>query len=415
MPPDQYGMLRQNPGFAPAMIVMYEGIMARAERVLLDYTREGVSVRYNVDGVWRQAQGRDRMTGDALLVVLKSFALLDPAERRGKQNGFFSATLNKDKFQMELTTEGVKTGERVLLDMRHKKKDIPTLVELGMREKSVEKLKEWMLRDKGLILFSSPADTGLRTTYRAALNSTDRFMRDFRTVENKHRPEPEIINVEPDLFDPEKGEAAHTHIPKMILREPDVICVPEITTESAKVLCEVAVKHSQLTFTRLRAKDCVEAMLRFLMLKPDPEQFAESLIGVVNQRLLRKLCQCKEAYQPPPQLLHKLGIPQGRVSAFYREKKPLTPEQIRQLEEAKQPVPPPCPQCQAGGYYGRTGIFEILEVNDEIREALVKRPQMEHLRSLAQAAGARSFQDEAILQVALGTTSLTEAQRVLKT
>ncbi|QDU93950.1 ATPase, T2SS/T4P/T4SS family [Lignipirellula cremea] len=414
MRPDQFGMLRQHPGYPPAVILIFEAIASRAEKVLLDYTRDGVAVRYNIDGMWVQTPGRDRMTGDALLMVLKLFAALNPSERRAKQQGFFKGALNKDKYKFELVTEGVKTGERVLLEIRAQKKDIATLKDLGMRDKAAEQLKSWMTRERGLILFSGPLDSGLRTTYRSALNSTDRFMRDFRSVEDKHAPEPDIINVEAEFFDSRAGQTAITILPKLVLREPDVVCVPELNSDVAKSLCELSVKNPLLTMTRIRAVDCVDALQRFTSLHPDLSLFAKSLIGVINQRLVRRLCQCKEAYQPPPQLLHKLGIPPGRVNMLYRERRPLSPEQIQQLQEAKQPVPPPCPQCNGVGYFGRVAIFEMLEVNDSVRQGVAQRAQADQLRELARGAGARSFQEEAILQVALGVTSITEAQRTLK-
>jgi len=415
IPPDEFGMLRSSPGFAPAMILLYEGMMARGDKVLLDYTRTSVGVRMFIDGIWHPGAERDRTNGDAMLMILKKFADLDPADRRGKQVGSFKAEHQKTKYTVNFTSQGVKTGERVLIELKKIEKDIPKLQDLGMRDKSVEVLKEWMTREKGLLLFSSPPDAGLRTTYRSALNTTDRFMRDFRSVEDKQSPEDEVINVEPEFYDSAAGENPTTHLRKLLLREPDVVCFPNMTDpETAAAACDAIKNNDQLVITRIRAKDCAEALLRFLMLKPDAEVFAESVIGVVNQRLIRKLCQCKEAYQPPPQLLQKLGIPAGRVSAFYREKQPLTAEQVRQLEEAKQPIPGPCPQCRQVCYFGRVAIFEMLEVNDAIRKALLKSPKVEILRKLAKEAGSRSFQDEAILQVALGETSLTEAQRALK-
>jgi type II secretory ATPase GspE/PulE/Tfp pilus assembly ATPase PilB-like protein len=178
-----------------------------------------------------------------------------------------------------------------------------------------------------------------------------------------------------------------------------------------------------LIIAGVKAKEAVEALLRVLLLKASAKDFAQAIRAVLNVRLVRKLNDtCKQPYQPPPQLLQKLGIPPGRVKAFYREWQPPPPDPEREKREMKEGLPPGAcplcrqegPQCGGIGYRDRTGIFELLEVTDEIREALVKQPKLEVLRKIARAGGHRGLQEEGILLVAQGTTSLTELQRVLK-
>jgi len=124
----------------------------------------------------------------------------------------------------------------------------------------------------------------------------------------------------------------------------------------------------------------------------------------LNVRLLRKLCdKCKEAYAPPPQLLQQLGIPAGRVEAFYR---PPTPDPEKPQE--------PCRQCQGLGYFGRTGIFEMLAVDEQVKAALTEKPQVAAVRQAARKAGMRLLQEEGIVLVATGVTSLPELMRALK-
>ena len=127
-----------------------------------------------------------------------------------------------------------------------------------------------------------------------------------------------------------------------------------------------------------------------------------TVTAVLCTRLIRKLCDaCKVAYTPTPDLLKKLGIPQGKVEALYRSPKP---------EEVEKP----CKECAGLGFKGRTGIFELLEVDDQMREVLLKKPQLELARKVARAAGMRPLQEEGLLLVAKGVTSLAELQRVLK-
>ena len=132
---------------------------------------------------------------------------------------------------------------------------------------------------------------------------------------------------------------------------------------------------------------------------------AKSISGVLNQRLIRKLCDsCKEAYPPPPQFSQQLGIPEGRVQAFYRPFQP----------NPQEPPKEPCQACGGIGYLGRTAIFELMVVGDDVRQALADDPRPETIRRAARKEGTKSLQEEGILLVAKGVTSLPELMRVLK-
>jgi type II secretory ATPase GspE/PulE/Tfp pilus assembly ATPase PilB-like protein len=134
--------------------------------------------------------------------------------------------------------------------------------------------------------------------------------------------------------------------------------------------------------------------------------------AVVNQRLIRKLCEtCREAVQPTPELLQRLGIPAGRVQVLYREKQPLPPGQEPPRKKGEPLI---CPNCNGLGYRGRTAIYEILVVDDNLRQALAGQPKLDTIKQLSRQAGNRALQEEGILLVALGTTSIAELQRVLK-
>jgi type II secretory ATPase GspE/PulE/Tfp pilus assembly ATPase PilB-like protein len=135
-----------------------------------------------------------------------------------------------------------------------------------------------------------------------------------------------------------------------------------------------------------------------------PQPLAKAIIGVVNQRLVRKLCEsCKEAYAPTPQILQQLGIPEGRVQAFYRPPQP-NPEEPKE----------PCQVCGGIGYLGRTAIFELLTVGDTVRNVLATNPKLDVLRQAARRDAMNSLQEEGVLLVAKGVTSLPELMRVLK-
>lgn len=391
---------RQSKGFRSAKETVANAVDHRAEKIMLDYAPDSVSTRYQVDGVWHDADALERSDADEMLLAFKRLCALNPDERRKRQQGKFGAEYQDHKMDGVLVCQGTKTGERVLIHLTGSKSEFHTLQELGMRDKTIEKLKELMLADRGVLVFSAMPGNGLTTTLAIALNSTDRLLRDFVAVESKHAPLPEVENVDPVFYDPAKGESPASLLDAISRKQPDVIVVPDLpNAESVIMLCDIsATEH--LAFATIQAKEAVEALLRVLLLKVPAKTFAPVAIGVLNQRLIRKLCEdCKEAYTPPPALLQKLGIPADRIDQLFRH--PENPEEV-------------CKTCHGIGYLGRTAIYELLVVDDTIREVLMQQPKLDILRKAARRGGNRTLQEEGILAVIRGTTSLPELMRVLK-
>jgi type II secretory ATPase GspE/PulE/Tfp pilus assembly ATPase PilB-like protein len=396
----RYFEARNAPGFLPAKELLWDTINRRADQIMLDYTPQGVAIRYEIDGVWHNGDGRDREGGDAVLAVLKTLASLKPAERRARQSGKFGIQQGKIKYSCTLVSQGTPTGERVLAQLDDGSAKFEKLPDLGMREKTVEQLKELLTQPSGFIIFSSPPRGGLTALMNAALGSSDRFTRSFMAVEDANRLEKVIENIPVTTYDSKRGETPLTVLPRLARLYPDVIVIRDLVNgETVDFLCG-QVEENRLVITSIRAKEAVEALLRVLMLKVPPAKFAPLVLGVVNVRLVRKLCEtCREAYAPTPQVLQQLRIPAGKVEAFYRP--PQSPEKV-------------CPDCGGIGYRGRTGIFEVLPMNDHLRAVLAKTPKLDILRQEARKQGARGLQEEGILLVAKGVTSLQELMRVLK-
>ena len=194
-------------------------------------------------------------------------------------------------------------------------------------------------------------------------------------------------------YESAKGESPATTIPKTLRNYPDVlVCRDLVNGETVSMLCEQVKKEKRFIFSTIRAKEAVEALLRVLLLKVPPAEFAGAITAVVNGRLVRKLCEkCKEPYAPPAEVLRQLGLPPGKVPTLFRPPtKPIDPKK----PEVK------CDACGGIGYLGRTGFYELLIVNDQMRSILVNQPRLESLREAARKAQHRTLQDEGVLLVA---------------
>lgn len=405
-------VVKPSPGFEPAKELVAEAIIKDATVTVLDFSVNQVTLRFQIDGLWHAGVPMDRETGDYLLATLKQLAGLDYRERRVRQEGSFSTLYLKIRQKFKLVSQGIPTGERVALYLDYKRDPLETAEQLGMRASMIKQLRGLLEDPKlGNLLVSAVPGEGYTTAWRGVLATCDRLTRDYFVLEEKGKNEPEVINIYPVDFDPAKGETAMSPIPQLLLKEPDVLAFPELPNgELVDDIVELSTSKSIPVFTRIPGKHCCDALLRTLVLKPNVETFAENITAVISMRLIRKLCDsCKVPYQPHPSLLQKLGLPAGRIAVLY---KPFVfqPGMVDENEVEIQP----CAECSGIGYRGRTGLFELLIINDELRSALKTKPRLDQLSAIAKRHGHVSMQMEGIVMVASGKTSLEELQRVLK-
>jgi type II secretory ATPase GspE/PulE/Tfp pilus assembly ATPase PilB-like protein len=395
---------RQSPGYLLVKELVADMAERRSDKAMLDYTQQSVVVRQHIDGVWHNSEARDRESGDVMLAVMKTLANLSATERRKKQEGTFAAKYKEHSYVCPIASQGVPTGERVMVQLLGGyQRSFKSYEDLGMRPKLGEQWSALMARDKGLLVIAGTPEGGVTTLTDVSLMETDRLLRDFVSVEEEQHREREIENIEVTTYSATKGETPVTILPSLIRKYPNVYVLRDLSdTEAAKLLLGEVRDDERLLITNVHAKEAAEAPIRMLQKKVPQREFAATLTAVMCTRLVRKLCDsCKVAYAPTPDLLKKLGIPQGKVEALYRVPKP---------EE----IDKPCQECSGIGFKGRTGLFELLMVDDKIREILTKQPQLDLLRKASRAAGMRTFQEEGLLLVAKGVTSLAELQRVLK-
>ncbi len=415
---EQQGVLvacRAIPQYGLAVMLVAQAFRARADQILIDFTAQGATIRFRVDGIWERMPALDRESGDGMLTVLKRLMLLNPADRRSVQKGKLPVKYRGIDWIFNFTSQGAPNGERVLILIVPKKSVLNTLSDLGMREKLQSQYKELINGPASLFLFSGPAGHGLPTTWRIGLEAADRFMRDFHCIHDVSLDEPDIINIGNHTFNSSAGETPMTVLSSLLLKQPEALIFPDLfDDEVAELVCkQVTVEHRNI-ITRVVAGSAIEGLVKML---GSYRKFAKELLqitcGVLNQRLVRRLClDCRQSFQPTPQLLQKLGLPSNRVHSLYQPTIPPPPEQ--RVDANGKPIEIPiCSKCEGRGYYGRAAIFELLILDDEIRKAVLKKPTPEAILPVARERGFLTIQEEGILAVATGTTSLQELQRVL--
>lgn len=395
-------LARRSPAFVPTKDLVAEMLDRRGDALLLECTQSEVGVRIQIDGVWHNVDPRDRNSGDMIVAILKTLAGLDPNERVKRQNGSMAADYQGNHYFCKLQSQGVENGERIIAQFRPTKAPVHTLEELGMRPKTQEQLKELVGRTAGFVIFSSMPYGGLSNLFDATLKICDRYVRDFAAVEDVNNREHEIENLQVTTYNAAAGETAVPALEKIVRTYPNALVVRILNdTETAKMLCE-QVTEDRLVLTGMRSKDAPETLLRVLLLKVPPKDFVNVASGVICVRLVRKLCDaCKEGYPAPAEVLQQFGIPPGKVQTLFRPPTQADPKK-------------PCPECQGIGYKGRIGLFELLVVDDGVREVLMKSPKLDLVRAASRRGGMKTFQEEGLVLVVKGVTSLVELQRALK-
>ena len=410
---DTVEMINNSHGYAPATNTIAEAIEKDADLTILDFTPQKVTIRFRIDGMWHPGYPLDRRNGDYMLAVFKQLAGLDYRERRKRQSGTFGTEFRREKQKFKIVSQGSKTGERVGLYLSYKRPPLEKLEDLGIRNSMVPQIVDLMKmgEDGGTFLVSALPGEGYTTCWRAALESCDRLVQDFYVIEDINSQEPEVINVSSETFDKSKGETALTPLPRLLLREPDVLAFPELTDgDLVDSLVQTANDKKLPVYLRHPGKNAIDSLLRVLALKPSRGPLLGSLTGVLCMRLVRKLCpECRIEYRPNPELLQKLGLPVGRIEKLYRPfiyKPGMIDEEENEIE--------PCGNCCGIGYKGRTGIFELLKMNDQIREAAAAATNFNSLAAIAKANGHISILQETAVVIAQGVTSVAELQRMLK-
>ncbi len=316
-------------------------------------------------------------------------------------------SLEPVKTAATLTCQGTQTGERVVVEFEVKGIHLSTLDDLGMRAKMQEQLKEILNRPKGFVILSAIPTGGLRTTTKVVLSTLDRFVREFAAVEDEANRYDEIENIAVTTYQSKAGQTPADILPRVFRTQPNVIVIRDlVNAQSLKLVCEEVETEGRMAISTVRAKDCAEALLRIYAIEKAPiAEFRNQVTALLSQRLVRKLCdKCKEPYAPPAEVLKQLGLPADKVRAFYR---PPTPKG----DDDKKDI---CRECGGVGFLGQTAIFELLVVDDLLRKTLATTPKLDALRLAARKSGNKTLQEEGILMVVRGATSLPELMRVLK-
>jgi general secretion pathway protein E len=396
--PSRVRQAEESRSYMAAKELVYDAVLRRATDIHLEPTSEQLSVRYRIDGILHAAEPFDRPTGDAVVNVFKVLSAMDISEKRKPQDGSFGASLQGRSLDFRVATSGSKAGEKLVMRILDNSKGVTKMDDLGMRPKLIEQVKGVVTQPHGMFLCCGPTGAGKSTTLYAALREIDRYQKNIITVEDPI--EYQMDNITQMEVNTKSGQTFATSLRSILRQDPDVIMIGEIRDqETASIACQAA-NTGHMVFSTVHSNDAVTALFRLLDLGVEPFMIASALSGVLGQRLVRLLCEaCKEPYKPKPEFLKKANLPADKVDVFYR--RPENPEQV-------------CQQCGGTGYFGRTGIYELLVLTEAMRDMIRENPSINKIKAEARKGGMIYLQEDGLRQVIQGKTSIEELLRVVK-
>jgi type IV pilus assembly protein PilB len=373
--------------------ILHRAVESRASDIHIEPQDGELVVRFRIDGLLHEEKRLPKWTQSALVSRIKVLSDLDIAEKRQPQDGRLRADIENRRIEMRVSTLPVSHGEKVVMRVVDHARSIVSINDIGFYPEDLEKSKRYLERPQGIILVTGPTGSGKSTLLYSCLRQIMHETKNIVTVEDPVELQIRGINqVQVD----EKAKKTFPAALRAILRQdPDVIMVGEIRdAETAQIAFRASVT-GHLVLSTMHTNDAAGAVTRLIDLGLEPFMVASSLLSVTAIRLVRTLCpKCKEPFEADAAHLNRLSSANagGKVT-LYRGSG--------------------CPNCNNTGFRGRTGIFEILEVNDGMRALISQGASDSAIRQAAVENGMKSIGEDGLRKALEGRTTVDEVTRVV--
>ncbi len=372
--------------------ILADAVKRDASDIHLEPESGFLRVRYRIDGVLRQVMALHRSYWPGMVVRLKVMAKMNIAETRASQDGRIGLTLAGRRIDFRVASQATTHGENFVLRVLDRRKGIVPLEKLNLIRDTLTSLQVMMARPEGIILVTGPTGSGKTTTLYSMLNFRNDESVNIMTLEDPVEYPMAMIR-QTSLNEAAKLDFANG-IRSMMRQDPDIILVGEVRDEETAEMAFRAAMTGHQVFTTLHTNSALGAVPRLIDIGVKPQIMAGNIIGIVAQRLVRRLCgHCKQAYAPDEAERSLLGISGTEPVLLYREGS--------------------CESCNFLGYKGRLAVVEVLKINQEIDEMIARSATRMELRQAALESGFKDLAEDAIRHALAGMTSLSEISRVV--
>lgn len=365
----------------------------RASDIHIEPKREFSVIRFRIDGMLHAIHRMPKPVHSAFVSRIKTLARMDIAEKRRPQDGRIKTSQDDKEVELRVSTLPVSFGEKVVIRIFDPAILMQDIESLGFLERELALFKSFIAAPYGLILVTGPTGSGKTTTLYSALRVLSTPEVNITTIEDPIEMIYEDFNQ--TSVQPQIGITFASSLRTLLRQDPDIIMVGEIRDIEAAENAIQAALTGHLVMSTLHTNDAPSSITRLLDLGVPSFLINTTLVGVIAQRLLRKVCpHCAEWYH--------LSEEESRIIGIAREKS----------KPVKVSVGAGCPQCRGTGYMGRTAIFEIMEISEKVRAAIEERITPAKLKQIAQTEGFTTLRENAIQILLKGITTVDEVVRV---
>ena len=379
-----------------ANAIIDRGIAEKASDIHIEPAKDAVKVRYRIDGILIDGLVVPKKAQAALVSRIKIMADMDISEKRAPQDGRISATVKGKQFDFRVSTLPAVFGEKVVMRVLDKSNISVGLHKLGLLPHTFEMFESMLMRTYGIILVTGPTGSGKSTTLYSCLSKVNSGEKNILTIEDP--VEYELSGVTQVGVNNKAGMTFAAGLRSMLRQDPDIIMVGEMRDQETAMIAIEAALTGHLVFSTLHTNDAPAAVARLMDMGVEPFLIASATVGVMAQRLLRKVCEkCKQPYEPPKDAIKRLGMNLDELDkskvTFFRGRG--------------------CDICKGTGYKGRIGCYELMPVTDKVRELILAHASAYAIREAAIEAGMKSLKEDAMEKILLGVTTLEESLRVI--
>jgi len=376
-------------------LVVKSAIKSRASDIHVEPMEKGVLIRHRLDGLLKEVMDLPKWVHEGLIARLKIMAGMDIAEKRLPQDGRLRANA-EDGTDVDFRVSTLRTlfGEKVVMRVLDHRKGVPALEEIGLSATALEELRVFLRHQHGMILVVGPTGSGKTTTLSSSLREVQSERTNIITIEDPI--EYQIPGVNQTQINDKIKLTFASALRSILRQDPDVILLGEIRDgETAKIAMQAA-QTGHLVLSTLHTDDAPSVVTRLADIGAEPFVIASALVGVVAQRLVRRLCvHCRRQYTPPADVLRSMNITEADAASipFYKAVG--------------------CDHCNHTGYRGRIGIYEVMRVTDKVRRLIAARATEDQIRDAAVSTGMVTLGEDGLAKVKSGVTTPEELLRVV--
>jgi len=384
-----------------ANTIIQQAVKERASDIHVEPQERGVRIRYRIDGVLHEIMTLPKYIQAPLISRYKIMAEMNIAERRLPQDGRIPIRVEGKDYDLRVSSIPVHLssgmGEKIVMRILDKTSILIGLEKLGFTAEVQAQLEELVIQPNGMVLSTGPTGSGKTTTQYSVLHKLNSIEKNIITIEDP--VEYQLPGISQVQVNRKAGLTFANALRSFLRQDPDIMMVGEMRDlETAEIAIEASLT-GHLVLTTLHTNDAPSAVIRMVDMGVEPYLISATVIGVLAQRLARRLCpHCKEPYEVPAADLRRFGF------------RPERPDQMVTLWRGRG-----CEACRYTGFRGRIGIFELMRVNDEIAELIVRRAPLADIRDAAKANGMHELREDGLLKVLEGVTTPDEVMRVVFT